>query len=157
MPHEPTRPDPLLWEVVPKVLPTLDHLDSCLVNLYEGPYKGVGWHADDEDLFQGLSQPISIASLSIGASRLFQWRLTKDHARTGQVLLNSGDLLLMQGLTQAFCQHRVPKTCDPWRVNLTWRRILQHHPSCPLAGTPPRRARQRRWQATHSADTQEAG
>ena len=40
--------------------------DSCNVNLYEDGSHAVGWHADDEALFQGLERDVSIVSLHLG-------------------------------------------------------------------------------------------
>lgn len=40
--------------------------DSCNVNLYEDGSHAVGWHADDEALFQGLERDVSIVSLHFG-------------------------------------------------------------------------------------------
>merc|ERR1712039_78078 len=45
--------------------------NSCNVNLYEDGTQSVGWHADDEDLFQGLSKDIRILSVSLGQRRKF--------------------------------------------------------------------------------------
>ena len=46
--------------------------DSCHASLYLNGKAHVGWHADDEDLFEGRDNPIRIVSLSLGASRIFQ-------------------------------------------------------------------------------------
>merc|ERR1712060_943368 len=49
--------------------------NSCNLNLYTGGDMSVGWHADDEQLFQGKSRDCRILSLSLGATRSFDLRL----------------------------------------------------------------------------------
>merc|ERR1712228_437108 len=49
--------------------------NSCNLNLYEGGGNSVGWHADDEALFQGKFSDCRIISLSLGAARTFELRL----------------------------------------------------------------------------------
>jgi alkylated DNA repair dioxygenase AlkB len=95
--------------------------NSCLLNLYYSGEDGMGWHSDDEPELG--AQPI-IASLSLGATRKFQFR----HKQTDQrvsLLLDSGTLLLMQGKTQHFWKHQVPKmkAVKTSRINLTFRTI----------------------------------
>merc|ERR1712216_225048 len=89
---------------------------------------GVGWHADDEFLFDSLERETAIISLSLcgseDVSRLFEVRLrsslrdatdqdidgsevadTSELARS--LLLGHGDLMTMEGLHQLFYLHRV--------------------------------------------------
>jgi alkylated DNA repair dioxygenase AlkB len=82
----------------------------------------MGWHADDEP---ELGPNPSIASVSFGASRVFQMRHVTKKIRANIPLVN-GSLLLMQGSTQHFWQHQIPKTSKPLpsRINLTFRTIL---------------------------------
>jgi alkylated DNA repair dioxygenase AlkB len=66
-----------------------------------------------------------IASLSLGAARLFKFRhlKTKD---TIDVVLANGSLLLMGGELQYHWRHSLPKTTkvsEP-RINLTFRKIV---------------------------------
>lgn len=113
-----------------------DWPDSCNMNLYEDGAMSVGWHADDEQLFQGKHRDIAIISLSFGQTRKFNVRL--NHPQQGEksdytLLLGNGDLCTMEGMTQKHCQHQVPKESVPDRprINLTWRWIMKHNPSCP--------------------------
>merc|ERR1719506_1787897 len=101
---------------------------SCNLNLYEDGGMSVGWHADDERLFQGKFRDIRILSLSFGAARRFELRLNwpeqgVDSVRpTWRMKLNNGDLMSMEGMAQKHTQHRVPKEehiTQP-RINLTW-------------------------------------
>merc|ERR1712185_147860 len=54
--------------------------DSCNLNLYEDGGSAVGWHADDEALFQGKFRDILIISLSLGVSRKFELRYSHPEA-----------------------------------------------------------------------------
>merc|ERR1719171_772285 len=97
----------------------------------------VGWHADDEPLFQGKFSDCSIISLSLGAMRTFEIRV--NHPEDGErplikTKLRSGDLLTMEGMLQKYYQHRIPKEAAQGpRINLTWRWIKKHASNCPLA------------------------
>lgn len=120
-------PDPAQWP------------NSCNVNLYENGSQSVGWHADDEALFQGLHQDIRILSLSLGQKRKFD--LKKNWPEEGEksmhrLLLGNGCLCTMEGMVQKHYQHRVPKEGEDLgpRINLTWRWILKHAKACPKSG-----------------------
>ena len=105
--------------------------NSCNLNLYTGGEDSVGWHADDEALFQGTKQPTLIISLSLGATRAFQLKGTWKGATIISILLEDGDLCTMEGMTQKHYLHRVPKEfVKGQRVNLTWRWIVQHSHRC---------------------------
>jgi alkylated DNA repair dioxygenase AlkB len=96
--------------------------NSVLLNLYRTGRDSVGWHSDHE---AGLGDCPTIASLSLGGTRRFQFR----HRRTKETItleLESGDWLMMRGQTQRFWLHQVPKTASPVgpRVNLTFRRMI---------------------------------
>merc|ERR1740121_138556 len=110
---------------------------ACNLNLYEDGGMSVGWHADDERLFQGRHRDCQIVSLSLGAKRTFELRLNfPEEGEHGfwRVPLGSGDLLTMEGMTQKHFQHRVPReeNVRAPRINLTWRHVLKHAPSCPV-------------------------
>mmetsp|Transcript_30294 Transcript_30294/g.69713 ORF Transcript_30294/g.69713 Transcript_30294/m.69713 type:complete len:162 (+) Transcript_30294:167-652(+) len=113
--------------------------NSCNLNLYQDGTMSVGWHADDEKLFEGKKTDIRIISLSLGCSRTFDLRLSRsgleeDRGRCS-VKLCSGDLCTMEGLTQRHYQHRIPKEdVDATRLNLTWRWVTSHLKACPVAG-----------------------
>lgn len=95
---------------------------SCLLNLYRDGSDSNGWHADDE---KELGTHPVIASVSLGASRVFKFRDKATKKNTFKMELNSGSLLLMQGATQALWQHQIPKTAKKVgpRINLTFRTI----------------------------------
>ena len=96
--------------------------NSVLANLYRNGRDSNGWHADDEPELG--SRPI-IASVSLGATRDFQFkhRQLAQHSYTQE--LSSGSLLVMGGAMQAHWLHQLPKRLrvqDP-RINLTFRYI----------------------------------
>eukprot|EP00913_Durusdinium_trenchii_P030307 g28391.t1 len=78
--------------------------DCCNLNLYMDGSNTVGWHADDESLFQGKHQDITIISLSLGMPRRFElrynWPETAEEDEVLPIILNNGDLMTMEGMTQ---------------------------------------------------------
>ena len=96
--------------------------NSCLLNLYHHGNEGMGWHSDDEP---EMKRHASIASLSLGAARRFDFR----HRTTGEtlsVVLAHGSLLEMKGGTQHHWKHQMPKTTKVLqpRINLTFRTVV---------------------------------
>jgi alkylated DNA repair dioxygenase AlkB len=97
--------------------------NAVLLNLYRNGADSVGWHSDNEP---GLGERPIIASVSLGATRRFQFR----HRRTKETIaleLKEGHWLVMAGPTQRFWVRQVPKTkavVGP-RINLTFRRTVQ--------------------------------
>ena len=93
--------------------------NRALVNYYRDGSDSVDWHADDEP---ELGPDPIIASISLGAERIFQLR----HNLTGEIIslsLPHGSLLLMGSKIQHFYQHRLAKVkhLDQSRVNFTFR------------------------------------
>lgn len=112
--------------------------DCCNVNLYEDGGMSVGWHSDDEALFQGKFNDIRIISFSLGAKRKFEMRTNwpeKGEKPVRTLWLGDGDLCTMEGMMQKHYQHRVPKEgyVEGQRINMTWRWIKKHSPKCPAA------------------------
>jgi alkylated DNA repair dioxygenase AlkB len=97
--------------------------NSVLLNLYRDGADSMGWHSDDEP---ELGERPVIASLSLGATRRFRLRhRRRKDLEPVAIDLESGSLLIMQGDTQRFWKHQVPKTkrtVEP-RINLTFRSI----------------------------------
>ena len=93
--------------------------NSCLLNLYHHGGEGMSWHSDDES---ALGTHTTIASLSLGAQRKFCFR-HKVSAEVRSLNLEHGSLLVMQGETQHFWQHSLPKMLrvQEARMNLTFR------------------------------------
>ena len=98
--------------------------NSVLCNLYRNGDDGVDWHADDEREFG--RQPV-IASLSLGATRRFDFRRVDDTGVRRGVDLHHGDVVIMRGTTQELWRHRIPKTRTPVgeRINLTFRTVVR--------------------------------
>jgi alkylated DNA repair dioxygenase AlkB len=97
--------------------------NSVLLNLYRNGADSVGWHCDSE---AGLGDCPTIASLSLGATRRFQFR----HRRTRQTItleFGEGRWLIMAGETQRCWVHQVPKATATAgrRINLTFRRMIE--------------------------------
>ena len=96
-----------------------------LQNYYRNGQDSMGWHQDNEP---ELGEHPVIASVNLGATRRFQLRHKKrKDLTTVSIDLEHGSLLLMQGTTQEFWKHQVPKTAQPIgaRINLTFRFIRQ--------------------------------
>ena len=97
--------------------------NSALLNYYRDGSDGMGWHSDDEP---ELGRDPCIASLSLGSERRFLLRhKTQSNLPTSQYLLGDGDLLIMQGKTQHYWKHQIPKTRRPVgpRINITFRYV----------------------------------
>jgi alkylated DNA repair dioxygenase AlkB len=96
--------------------------NSVLLNLYRDGNDSMGWHSDDEP---ELGPSPVIGSLSLGGTRRFMLRHRAEKGLKHQLELTSGSFLLMQGTTQHYWQHQIPKTKRPVapRINLTFRVI----------------------------------
>lgn len=96
--------------------------NSVLLTYYRDGQDHVNWHADDEP---ELGAAPVIASLSLGASREFQYR-HKQHAERGSLQLQDGELLVMKPQFQQQWEHRVPVQPDirEPRINLTFRQVI---------------------------------
>ena len=102
--------------------------NSVLANLYRDGNDAMGWHSDDEPELG--AQPV-IASLSLGAERLFRLRrrlprgVPARAADTLRLPLPHGSLLRMAGDTQRQYRHDLPRSRAPVaaRINLTFRLV----------------------------------
>lgn len=95
---------------------------SVLLNRYRDGQDYVGWHTDAE---KELGKNPVIGSVNFGATRRFQLRRIDNHKEKFEVELKHGTFLVMQGTTQHFWQHQIPKTSVKIgeRINLTFRVI----------------------------------
>lgn len=99
--------------------------NAVLLNCYRNGQDSMGWHQDNEP---ELGPNPVIASVSFGATRRFQFRHKKrKDLDTITIALEHGSLLLMQGTTQSYWKHQLPKTTQAVsaRINLTFRFIQQ--------------------------------
>ena len=97
---------------------------SVLMNLYRDGSDSNGWHSDDE---KALGNQPTIASWSLGGSRMFHLRHKYQKKLRHSIELTHGSLLLMSGETQHQWQHQIPKTkkeVGP-RINLTFRKVME--------------------------------
>ena len=95
---------------------------TVLLNLYRDGKDSNGWHADNE---KELGKNPFIASVSLGAERQFHLQHNTIKEANIKLGLEHGSLLLMNGETQHFWKHQIPKTSKivgP-RINLTFRII----------------------------------
>lgn len=97
--------------------------NSCLANLYAHGRQAVGWHSDDEPSLRSSPQDsVVIASLSLGATRKFCFK-HQTQAEKVELMLHSGQLIVMRGQTQRYWKHALMKSSkitEP-RINLTFR------------------------------------
>lgn len=100
--------------------------DYVLATRYRDGRDCLGWHADDE---RELGAAPVIASVSLGAERMFRVRPRHGGRSVGQPL-GHGSLLLMWGESQQRCKHSVPRTARDVgeRLNLSFRRLREVYP-----------------------------
>lgn len=114
---------PILSELKNRVeAASRDRYNSVLLNYYRHGQDSMGWHSDDEK-----SLASGIASLSFGGERGFAFRhRTRQGLPSVKLTLQHGSLLLMQGTTQQYWQHQLPKTSHAIapRINLTFRTVV---------------------------------
>ena len=119
----PTPFSPVLLEIKSKIEKTLNQtFTTCLLNLYRNGQDSNGWHADNEKEL-GIN-PV-IASVSLGAERMFHMKHRTDKNQKLKLNLVHGSLLVMSGSTQHHWLHQIPKTKKNVgeRINLTFRII----------------------------------
>jgi alkylated DNA repair dioxygenase AlkB len=101
---------------------TSETFNSCLLNLYHNGDEAMAWHSDGE---KTLKENGAIASMSIGAERVFQFK-HKQNNKQIKLLLEHGSLLIMKDETQKNWLHRLAKSSKikTPRINLTFRTIV---------------------------------
>jgi len=109
-------------------IPLNNEPNSCNVNLYYSGQASVGWHSDNERIFESKFRDCLIISLSLGTTRKFQVKTVGSERIIKELLLGDGDLMTMEGLFQKHYLHRVPKEphIEGKRLNFTWRWITAH-------------------------------
>ena len=111
---------PILNQILKKVLDDYQ-VNVCLVNRYKDGNDYMGFHADDEK--ESVNNSV-IVSISFGASRVMQFRKKKGkHPIEGEIVLNHGDILVMEPGCQDEYKHAIPKRAKVTspRINLTFR------------------------------------
>lgn len=115
---------PQLKELQQKLISVTEcSFTHSLANLYRDGNDSMGWHSDDE---KELGENPVIASLSLGDVRKFQLKHKFRKELKCDLDLEHGSLLIMEGATQHFWKHQLPKTKKDKspRINLTFRRIF---------------------------------
>ena len=103
------------------------------LNLYPGWNSCVGWHCDDEPLFGKCGDAKLIVSVSLDNFALFRWRRQSCPSdEGGWCRLDHGDILVMDGQCQDEFLHRTDPGWEQDRINITFRWVKQHFPSCPF-------------------------
>lgn len=95
--------------------------NSILLNLYNSGKDSIGWHSDSE---KELGTNPTIASISLGANRLFQLK-NKKFGKIHDIMLADSSLLIMGNKSQELYLHSLPKdgTVRRERINITFRKI----------------------------------
>ncbi len=95
--------------------------NAVLINLYRDGMDSNGWHADDE---KELGHDPCIASLSLGAERIFELKHNQIKKKV-KLKLEHGSLLFMMQGSQKYWKHQLPKDkmINEPRINLTFRKI----------------------------------
>jgi len=129
---------PIVKEIESKILPLLSVKsppNSCFLNQYRDGRDCVGWHADDEDMFDSRKQTVTVVTFSLGETRHFQVRKKGEpNLRPWSFMLQQGDICVMSGWFQQYYEHRVPPAhCDKSRISLTFRWVQNHQPQCKIS------------------------
>lgn len=100
-----------------------EEFTHVLLNYYRNGADSMGWHRDNEKV---LGPNPTIASVSFGASRSFQFRLYENKRLKKSIELENGSLLIMKGECQHAWEHQIPKTKKVLggRINLTFRKLI---------------------------------
>ena len=104
------------------------------MNRYQDQFAKVGLRSDSEDLFQARFVPFTIISISLGGARSVVSQ-ADDGSASYSIDLEHGDIATMEGLCQRDYKHALlpaKHPCGP-RINLTFRKIVQHKHNCSLA------------------------
>jgi alkylated DNA repair dioxygenase AlkB len=112
--------DNLILEIKNKISSiTKQNYNFCLFNYYQDGDSYINWHSDNE---KDIIPNSSIVSISLGNPRLFKLK-NKTTKETKNIILNSGDILIMSGNCQNEYLHCVPKSkkYNLPRINLTFR------------------------------------
>eukprot|EP00808_Paulinella_micropora_P023206 g45.t1 len=110
--------------------------NSIVLNYYPNGLSRIGWHADDEDIFEAKVKACNMISLTLGTPRDFDWKPCKMGSTGGSVSLGDGDIFVQQGMFQRHYKHSSPSDIDVKepRISLTWRWITKHRDNCQKSG-----------------------
>ena len=101
------------------------------LNLYRGGNSCVGWHRDDEPLFGECGEAKLIVSVGLGNFALFKWKgKSCSDNEAHSCCLGHGDILVMDGQCEDEFLHCTDPGLEQERINVTFRWVKQHAPSC---------------------------
>ncbi|MDA0314606.1 MAG: alpha-ketoglutarate-dependent dioxygenase AlkB [Bacteroidetes bacterium] len=102
---------------------TQHEFTHVLCNYYRDGHDSMGWHRDNEVV---LGKNPKIASITFGANRSFQMRPYSGKVPKVSLELSHGSLLLMEGESQHYWEHQLPKIkkVQNSRINLTFRKLV---------------------------------
>ena len=112
---------PELLDLLHRLIAMTRHeFNSCFLNLYRHGHDMCGWHAD---VHPQLGRAPPVASVSLGAVRVFEFRKKSGPPNFIRFPLFPGSLLVMEGATQEDWLHCLPRdvNCKEERINLTFR------------------------------------
>ena len=112
---------PELLDLLHRLIGMTRHdFNSCFCNLYRHGHDMCGWHSD---IHPQLGRNPPVASVSLGAVRVFEFRKKNGPPNFIRFPLFPGSLLVMEGATQEDWLHCLPRdvNCKEERVNLTFR------------------------------------
>ena len=95
--------------------------NNCLINYYLDGRSKMGWHSDQTDI---LEDGTGIAIVSVGETRVLQFRSRNEPTELKEFPLPSGSLIYMTQEVQDGWQHAIPRAdTDQGRVSLTFRKM----------------------------------
>jgi len=113
-------PDMDILNTLREKLSSVDEYNALFFNWYKDGNDYICAHRDDES---GMRTSSTIASVSLGANRIFRIRRYTDKKIVQDVTLKHGSLFIMGGDFQKEFTHEIPKTkkCVDKRINITLR------------------------------------
>ena len=94
----------------------------------------VGWHSDNEPLFEERGETKLIVSVSLGTQALFKRKgKSCPDGEASTCCLGHGDILVTGGQCQDEFLHCTDLGLEQELINVTFRWIQQHTASCPIA------------------------
>ena len=117
---------PELLDLLHRLIGMTRHdFNSAFCNLYRHGHDMCGWHAD---IHPQLGRNPPVASVSLGAARVFEFRKKNGPPNFIRFPLFPGSLLVMEGATQEDWLHCLPRdvNCKEERINLTFRTMYSN-------------------------------
>jgi len=95
--------------------------NNCLINFYEDGTSRMGFHSDQTDI---LYDNTGVAIVSLGETRILQFRNIENKENIKDFKLPSGSFIYMDNEVQDIWKHAIPKSnTKNGRMSLTFRKI----------------------------------